>query len=267
MRKLFSILAVFAVTCAAFAEPVSPVIAEGQRIASELRSSTPNEQTNVRGVLEIRAKSKNGKVSEDVPVIFSVFVKQDHWDAVYETGQTAKRGSEKLIVRHFENRPNQYFYAKAPAPAAAVPEPRELDPLRADIPLAGSDFWLTDLGMDFLHWPLQRRPMGEMRLGQWCHVLESIHPDRPTIKKVVSWIDQDSADMGVAGILIAEAYGPNGKQMKEFSLSGSSFKKIKGQWQLEKMEIRNLHTRSTTTLRFDLNTPKGAGATVSSAGN
>ncbi|MBA4146968.1 MAG: outer membrane lipoprotein-sorting protein [Verrucomicrobia bacterium] len=265
MRKQISVLLLLFTAFIASAQSPDPLIREGQRIAAELRTSAPTEETNIRGVLEIR--SKKAKISEDVPVIFSVLVANGHWDAVYETGQTSTRGSERLVVRHFEDRPNQYFYAKAPAPTAAVPELKEFISHEADIPLAGSDFWLTDLGMDFLHWPLHRRPRGEMRLGQWCHVLESIYPERPNINKVVSWIDRDSADVGVAGILIAEAYAPGGKQLKEFSLSGSSFKKIKGQWQLEKMTIRNLRTSSTTTLRFDLKSPQSAGATVSSAGN
>jgi hypothetical protein len=235
---------------------------EGQRIAAELRSSVPTEESSIRGVLEIR--SKKHKVSENVPVIFSVVLKDDHWDAIYETGQTATRGSERLIVRRFEDRPNQYFYAKAPQPTAALPELQEIQPQNADIALAGSDFWLTDLGLDFLHWPQQRRVKGEMRLGQWCHVLESVSPNRPNTNKIISWIDQDSADAGIAGILIAEAYEPNGKQIKKFSLGGSSFKKIKGQWQLEKMEIQNYRTASTTTLRFDLTNPEAA---LSSAGN
>ena len=248
----------------AFAQTDDPLVREGQRIAAELRSSMPTEKSTIHGVLEIR--SKRNKISEDVPVIFSIAPGDTYWDAIYETGQTDTRGSEKLVVRHCENRPNQYFYAKAPAPRAALPELQELAPRDADIPLAGSDFWLTDLGLDFLHWPLQRRPKGEMRLGQWCHVLESIHPDRPNIQKVVSWIDQDSADAGIAGILIAEAYAPNGKQVKEFSLSGSSFKKVKGQWHLEKMEIRHYPTHSTTTLRFDLKSSQ-TGAAISQAGD
>ena len=266
MRNVFAILSLLvAATLCAAAQSNDPLIRQGQSIAAELRSSMPVEENNVRGVLEIR--SRKNKVSENIPVIFSVLVSNNHWDAIYETGQTPERGSEKLVVRHFEDRSNQYFYAKAPAPTGALPELKELKPHEADIPLAGSDFWLTDLGMDFLHWPLQRRPKGEMRLGQWCHVLESVHPDRTNIQRVVSWIDQDSADAGIAGILIAEAYAPNGKQVKEFSLSGSSFKKVDGQWQLEKMEIRNYRTRSETTLRFDLRTPQRAEAAISSAGD
>ncbi|MFN7138307.1 MAG: outer membrane lipoprotein-sorting protein [Limisphaerales bacterium] len=227
---------------------------EGQRIASELRASFPAEESNIRAVLEIRPR--RSKVVEQVPVIFSVLVQNDHWDAVYETGQTATRGSEKLIVRHYIDRPNRYFYAKAPFPKAALPDVRELQPHEADIPLAGSDFWLTDLGIDFLHWSVQRRVKGEMRMGQWCHVLESVFPGRPNLNRVVSWIDRDSADAGIAGILAAEAYAPDGKRVKEFSLSGSSFKKIKGQWQLERMQITDVRTGSRTTLRFDLRNPE-----------
>ncbi len=252
-RSLLFLTTLFAATLCCIGQVLSKeaMEKEGQRIASELRNSIPTEGSSIHGVLEIR--SKKPKVSENIPIICSVVVGDDHWDSIYETGQTESRGSEKLIVRRFEKRPNQYWYAKAPAPKAALPEPAEIKPELAEIPLAGSDFSLADLGLDFLHWPLQRRPKGEMRLNNWCHVLESVSPKRAGISRVVSWIDQDSADKGIAGILIAEAYSPKGEMVKLFSLGGSSFKKVNGRWQLEKMDIENTQTKSKTTLRFDLN--------------
>ena len=117
----------------------------------------------------------------------------------------------------------------------------------ASIPLAGSDFSLADLGLEYLHWPVQRQLKGEMRLGQPCYVLESSNPQGGEIVRVKSDIDKDSG-----GLLIAEAYDTRGHLVKEFSLHGSSFKKVNGRWQLEKMDIRNKKTGSHTELKFDL---------------
>ena len=86
-----------------------------------------------------------------------------------------------------------------------------------------------------------------MRLGQACYVLESIHPDAPLVVRVKSWIDKDSG-----GLLIAEAYDRNKKLVKEFSLAGSSFKKVNGQVQLRRMKIRSPQKKSETVLEFDL---------------
>jgi hypothetical protein len=62
---------------------------------------------------------------------------------------------------------------------------------------------------------------------------------------VVSWIDIDSG-----GIMNAEAYDSNDKLWKEFI--AKSFKKIRGQWELEEIEMDNHRTDSRTTIKFDL---------------
>jgi hypothetical protein len=102
--------------------------------------------------------------------------------------------------------------------------------------------------LEFLHWPQQRRLPDETRLGQACYVLESRNPAGRQIVRVKSDIDQETG-----GLLIATAYDANGRVVKEFSLHGSSFKKVNGHWRLEKMEIRNHKPNSQTELKFDIN--------------
>jgi hypothetical protein len=150
-------------------------------------------------------------------------------------------------VIHSPNEPNQYFYSRASSPTDPLPEPKPIKPEQAAIPLAGSDFWLSELGFDFLHWPQQKKLKGEMRLGRPCYVLESINPDAPSVVRVKSYIDKESG-----GILVAEGYDRNKKLVKDFSLGGSSFKKVNGQWQLKKMKISSPKTDSETVLEFDL---------------
>jgi hypothetical protein len=99
-----------------------------------------------------------------------------------------------------------------------------------------------------LHWPQQQRLPDETRLGQACYVLESRNPNGGEIVRVKSDIDQTTG-----GLLTATAYDANSRVVKEFSLSGSSFKKVNGHWRLEKMEIRNPKLHSRTELKFDIN--------------
>lgn len=246
-HRIVSVIFFFLLSSFVFAEDkgLNTVNRDGQALAAELRNAAPEENSEVRGVLKIRSRKRG--VTNDIPVICKVVAGKGFWETIYETAQTSKNGSEKLIVRHFSDKPNDYFYARAAKPTDALPEPAKISASQANSSLAGSDFWLTDLGLDFLHWPQQRRIKGEMRLGQACHVLESVNPKAAGVRRVKSWIDKDTG-----GILIAEAYDGNDKQVKEFSLSGSSFKKVNGRWQLEKMEIRNLKTDSKTVLQFDL---------------
>jgi hypothetical protein len=106
---------------------------------------------------------------------------------------------------------------------------------------------LADLGLEFLHWPVQRQLKGEMRLGEPCDVLESSNPSAGAIVRVRSDIDRE-----FHAPLIAVGYDAQGHAVKEYSLHGSSFKKVNGRWRLEKMDIRNKKTGSRTELKFDI---------------
>jgi hypothetical protein len=218
--------------------------AAGQTLADRLRSAEPDENSEVHGTLIIH----EGKVVTQVPVICRVVLKGASWETVYETSATTNIGAEKLVVIHSTNGPNQYLFAQAAQPGTALPKLEPVAPADADIPLADSDFSLADLGLEFLHWPQQARLPDETKLGQACNVLESRNPAAREIVRIRSDIDQETG-----GLLIATGYDAGGHVIKEFSLSGSSFKKVNGHWRLEKMEIRNHKKRSRTELKFDIN--------------
>lgn len=214
----------------------------GKTLAAELRSLRPAENTEFEGVLKIRRR--DGKTS-GVPVRGKVLAGEDSWRAIYETSFTNDLPAEKLVVIHFSDRPNQYLFERGTGTEPAA-EPKAMAGDRIWTALAGSDFMLADLGMEFLHWPEQRLlKRNEMRKGRPCHLLESKNP-RPAARgyaRVLSWVDHESG-----GILAAEAYDAANKPVKEFSLR--SFRKISGRWQLQEMEIRSLQTGSRTRLEF-----------------
>jgi hypothetical protein len=228
------------------ADAVSPAQTDspGEALAQRLRSAEPDENSEIHGTLIIRA----GKPVARVPVVCRVVLKGAAWETEYETSATTNIGAEQLVVVHSTNGPNEYLYARAPRPGTALAKPAPVPPADAGIPLAGSDFSLADLGLEFLHWPQQRRLPDETRLGQACYVLESSNPAGREIVRVKSDIDQETG-----GLLIATAYDASGRVVKEFSLHGSSFKKVNGHWRLEKMEIRNHKLHSQTELKFDIN--------------
>jgi hypothetical protein len=215
----------------------------GAELAREIRSMQPEVNSHVSGVLKIRSDNRH----EDIPVTCDVLTNGDSWKVIYETRATQSSPAEKLIVIHSLNGPNQYLYAKAASPKSPLPEPKSIPANDTEIPLAGSDFWLSELGFEFLHWPDQKKLKGEMRLGQPCYVLESRNPRGKKVVRVKAWIDKESN-----GPLVAEAYDRDNKRIKEFSLGGSSFKKINGQWQLKKMKISSPREDSETVMEFDL---------------
>jgi hypothetical protein len=216
----------------------------GIALAEQIRNALPEESSQVKGTLIIRA----GGQTRSVPVVCRVVLREGAWETDYETAATATAGAEHLVVIHHTNAPSEYLYARAPAPSAPLPKPAPITPAEAAAtPLAGSDFSAADLGLDFLHWPQQRQLKGEMRLGQPCFVLESLDPDAKSIVRVKSYIDKESN-----GLLIAYGYDATEHEVKHFSLSGSSFKKVNGHYQLEEMDIRDAKKHSHTVLRFDM---------------
>ena len=222
----------------AAAPPAAPAAAgdkaAGQALAEKIRSSVPTENYERHAVLLIDSKTGH----EEIPVACQVIIHPEtgEWETIYQTTATNQAKAERLVITHSPGGPNRYVYENQEVPPAATP-----------VPFAGSDYSLGDLGLEFLHWPGQSELKGEMRLGQPCYVLQSTNTPQGGVARVKSYIDKESG-----GLLIAEAFDANGSRIKSFSLHGSSFKKVNGQYQLEKMEIVNEKTGSHTVLKFDM---------------
>ena len=125
-----------------------------------------------------------------MPIVCRVVVRATNWETDYDTSATDKIGPECLVVIHTTNGPNQYLYARAASPSAPLPKLAPVAPADAGIPLAGSDFSLADLGLEYLHWPVQRKLSDEPRMGDPCYVLESRNPRGGEIVRVRSDIDK-----------------------------------------------------------------------------
>jgi hypothetical protein len=218
---------------------------EGLALAMELRSQRPAENLAADGLLKMRNAA--GRRWEVVPVTMRVSTNEGSWSVCYGTPGTEQRPAEALVVLHSIEKPNDYRYAKAAAPAQPAPPPAPLEPGQTAVPFEGSDFWLCDLGLDFFHWPGQRLVKTEMRKGRSCRVLESspADPQRNAYTRVLSWIDIETG-----GLLRAEAYDQRRKLLKVFSVR--LFEKLNGRWELKEIEICNAQTDSRTRLEFDL---------------
>ncbi len=214
---------------------------EGRVLAAELKLLRPIEGNGV-----LRLRNPAGKWFAEIPVRLRFVEHPDSWQSIYQAFTPEGQPAETLVVTGGPGRPNAYQHAVAPAaPGPARPG------AESNVPFAGSEFWLTDLGLEFLHWPTQQIVKREMRKGRACRVLESVNPNpEQGYARVRSWVDSEHQT-----ILRAEAYDAAGKQVKEFSIG--SFKKVadasgKKRWQLKSMEIRNERNDARTRLEFDL---------------
>jgi hypothetical protein len=214
---------------------------QGCQLAQKILMQKPAEDSEFNGTLEIHsAQGKEKFLLSTKAVLFN-----DTWETIYFA---TPYGVQRLTVIHSTNQPNKYIFQYTIAPPISALSGGNISVAEATTnSFAGSDFSLTDLGLEFFHWPAQKILKKEVKRSRGCSVLESTNPNPTTngYSRVVSWIDEESG-----GIVQAEAYDFNGKLLKEFA--PKSFKKVNGQWELQEMEIRNVQTGSRTRLEFDL---------------
>lgn len=214
--------------------PPEEAAKEGRKLVTQILAERPTENGVNTGVMTIR-DSKNQRTR--IPIRFDVIATPDSkWISRYQGGKIV------ATVVHDDSRPNEY-QLRTPDGSTAT-----LSGNQANMPFAGSDFSIADLGLEFLHWPQQYLVKKEMRRSRSCNVLTSVNPNPApgSYSRVVSWLDIQSTN----GIIFAEAYDAQGKKIKEFIPK----KVIQGQ--LAEMEIDNVQTDSRTTVDFDVEKQK-----------
>lgn len=216
---------------------------EGRALAAELRSARPPASFTNRATLRIA--SPDGVVRR-LPVTITTLAEQDsEWRVIY-AAQVGVNVELLTLVRRLA-RPPEFEFARA-ITNTALPIPRIIPAEETQQPFATSDFWLSDLGLEFLHWPDQRiirKDKPEMRKGRPCRILESTNPKAKGYTRVRSWVDIENK-----GVILAEAYDAAGKTVKRFSVG--SVEKVDGEWQLKDMEMIDEVRGSETRLEFDL---------------
>lgn len=243
---------------------------EGRELARQLCELQPVESfTNASSLIIQPARGKGGR--REIPLRTVNTVTATNWIIVYESlPNTNAPDCERLSVIHTGAEPNEYSLTYLQTNGGVevafgtngvkIARQGSLDVCRAFLsfdaqrqpvgtltmhPFAHSDFWLADLGLEFLHWPAQKVLKKELKKGQSCAVLESCIAELATngYSRVVSWIDIDTG-----GIVQAEAYDAKGKLLKEFEVK--ELEKINGRMEVSEIQMRNVQTGSRTLLRF-----------------
>jgi len=240
MKRITTILRVLAVVAslAGFEIRARAASAEisGQQLVRQMRDMRPARCFTNTGVMEIRRGARHR-----VSVYLKTIVDGEHWHNVYGTAS-----SPTLVITHSHEAPNVY----RSLPPTGINEPVNLAKQRvlhsSRVPFAGSDFWLFDLGLEFLQWPVQRVTGSGIKKTQKCHVLESVNPfpGPGAYSRVVSWVDKDTM-----ALVIAEAYDHQGRLWKRFE--PKKLMKVDGKWRLREIEMRDLRADSKTSLIFD----------------
>jgi hypothetical protein len=206
-------------------------------LIKEVLGTAPTSHQQLMGLLKIRGTDGSRR---EVPLKWMVRVVGDEWHDIYQTPDKGSIPPQVLIVKHRQGATNRYEYQ---IEGKALPDVST----NLFVPFATSDFWLGDLGLEFLHWPNPKHVKTEMRKHRPCYVIETVnpHPEKGGYARVLSWIDTK-----YGGLIRAEGYTADKKLLKEFQLAG--FTKVDGRWQVKAMTIRNDQTDTNTRLEFDL---------------
>ena len=230
------------------AEPTFTDKGEGKELVADVLARRPPENTQVLGLLKIRAA--DGPISE-IPTQMTVRISPDSWEDTYKTQPVGDRPGEILIIRHSGTQPNRYLFGRY-TKRDPKPKVEPVDAGKLFQAFAGSDFYLADLGLEFLHWPSQKIVKKEMRRSRSCRVVESINPNPGpgSYSRVLSWIDFETSNL-----IMAQGYDANNRLLKEFAIKKIS--RNEGKAQLKTIEMRNDQTESRTLLEFNFDLPPG----------
>lgn len=227
--------------------PLDPAQAkrEAQELVGRMLSQRPAQDATNTGRLKIRGADEKER---EMKVRFSTKSTSTNWSNIYETMPGQDEPAVKLMITHTDRGTNVYLLCIGAGADSTNSEPKKLLGDKIMQPFAGSDFWVADLGLEFLHWPGQRLLKKEVRRNKFCDVLESVNPNATTngYSRIVSWISHEEPH----GIVHADAYDSKGEILKRFD--PTEFKKVEGQWQVESMEIRNRKSDTRTVIEFNL---------------
>jgi hypothetical protein len=222
---------------------------EGVALVKEMLSRFPPENTQVLGLLKIRPP--DGPITE-VPTKMVVRISTNGWEDIYETQPLPGRPGEVLVIKHHGTQPSEYLFGRYEK-RGAQPQLQPIAGAELFKQFAGSDFYIADLGLEFLHWPSQKIVKKEMRKSRSCRVVESVNP-KPApgmYSRVLSWIDFETSNL-----IMAQGYDADNRLLKEFSIRKIS--RNEGKAQVKEIEMRNDQTDSRTRLEFNLDLPDNA---------
>jgi hypothetical protein len=243
MKKFFTtVLALIVTLTAAFAETLPDKAArEGRALADEICAMGPEKDSTMTATLYIQ---RDRRTEIAVPIEMKLVKGDKGWKSIYQTRSTNTAETAVLTIHQKPGAQNSYELL-----SGTNQQPQTIAHNTAGTPFAGSDFWVSDLGLEFFRWKDQRVITNELKNGQACYVLESKNPAAVpgTYSKVISWIDKDTL-----GIVLAEAYDQNGKLLKLFK--PTTVEKVNGRYQVKEVEMRNRQTKLKSRLEFDLKT-------------
>lgn len=230
MKLRLASLLLAAVLPALGAAEAPDAAASGGDLAARLRASRPSEPATLTAQMRHRPVRGPRLVT---PLRIVTRLGDAGWTVSYEPA-----GGPVYTLAFDGASPPRYGRLEGGSAVVLGPEER----------LLGSDFFLGDIGLDFLFWPGQRVLRRELRRSRWCEVLESTAPvgARLPYRRVLAWVDDESG-----GFIRAEAYDRENRLWKVFSPGGVRRNAARDGYELKDLEISDVQADTFTVLEFD----------------
>ena len=214
---------------------VADSLPDGNELAKSIRDTSPVENISLNAKIEVTLKNRK-RISTDL-IIETKLLSDDEFLMTYSIKPNNNDNFWQVIRKTGES--NKYKIKKKGEVLATGKE--------YQIGLEKSSFMITDIGLEFLHWPFQKTVRKQLRKSRSCHVLESktIEANKGNYTRVVSWVDIKSR-----AILAADFFTTDGKLLKRFNVKGLT--KKNGNWQVDELEMRNMRngTRSRLIIKY-----------------
>ena len=177
----------------------------GASLAAFLRSQQPDRSATNSATLVIRDADAR---RQRIPVNIETVVDGVNWIIRYRSNSAGQ--PSVLSIGHTPDGVLTYEWT-----AGGVTNSLPVNQVWG--PFLGSDFWIADLGMEFLHWPQQRIIKQESSNGRLCDILESTNPSTNGLYTTV----RSAVDVEHKAILSAEAFDSQRRRIKQFAIKGA----------------------------------------------
>lgn len=207
---------------------------QGSKIAREARAAVPYSSRD-GGTMTIR-EGREPRESFEIEAVTISNPDSTTWTNYFSSNREGKlerfelvRGPETNVYNQLEPDDSQEKLVRKEVPATT--------------PFGGSDFWMGDLGFEFLYWDHHYLVREQVRKTRTCYELRCTHEGASPYSKVRVWIDKEFL-LPIHAI----AYDEQGRKYKVFSVGG--FQKEDGEWRVTELEMENLRDDSTTRIQL-----------------
>lgn len=210
----------------------------GIEMVKEMRSIRPMENTEIKAVIKYRDQDRSWF---EHSIKIRTEVDRESWETTY----TLLRPNDSLPLAY------RISWKEGAMPSYSEIRRKEGEVEEKSVSgrtaLFGSDFYLSDIGFEFLYWPYHRALSGPiaMKRGRPAREIESTNPNPNGVyAKLRYWVDRENF-----GILQAEAFDAQGASIRSFE--PDSIVKVDGRWHIRELQMRDKVDRTRSSIVFE----------------